>query len=245
MSAEAALVVAAVLVASTVQSAVGFGFAIVAAPVLAATAGPQTAAPTLALVGTLVNVLTLAAERRRLDVLMPTAATLVAWSLPGMAGGAAILAYATPDALRALVAVAVLGAVAGYARRGRGTRRGAPRAADSAAVGTLSGFLATSTGLNGPPLVLHLLGRASASQMRDTLAAVFLVTGVLTVGVLSLDGVLGPAPNLAALTAASVAGWALGRLGFASLGHRHEAASLGVLALGAALALVVVAQTVV
>jgi uncharacterized membrane protein YfcA len=240
-----ALAVAAVLLGAAVQSAIGFGFAIVAAPVLAATAGPETAAPTLALTGLLGTGLVLFGERRPLDVLRGEALTLTAWSLPGMAAGAAVLAYASRDVLRVLVATAVLVAVAAHAGRARklaGQQRPPARPASTAGAGALSGALATSTGLNGPPLVLHLLGRSTPTQARDTLGAIFLASAVLAIAAFALSGTLELAPDMLALFAATAAGWALGRRLFGVLHDHHEAASLAVLTFGAAVALVLAVQ---
>lgn len=243
---ETALAVAAILVGATVQSAIGFGFAIVAAPVIAATAGAETAAPTLALVGTLANVLLLTGERRGREIIVREAVGLTAWSIPGMAAGAAVLAFASADVLSLLVALAVLVAVAAHAARARalgGERREAAAWPATAGAGALGGALATSTGLNGPPLVLHLLGRATPAQARDTLAAIFLASGVLAIAVFALSGTLRTAPDLGALVAATVAGWAIGRRGFHRFSPYHEPASLAVLTLGACVALVLAAQT--
>ena len=242
---ETVLAGVAVFVGATVQSAIGFGFAIVAAPVVAATAGPETAAPTLALVGTLANVLLLAGERRSREVITREAVGLTAWSLPGMAAGAAVLAYASADVLSMLVAGAVLVAVAAHAFRARklaGERRPPARWPSTAGAGALSGALATSTGLNGPPLVLHLLGRATPGQARDTLAAIFLVAGVLALGVFAVSGTLEVAPGLGWLALATGAGWAAGRQAFGRFQAHHEAASLAVLSLGAVVAFVLAAQ---
>jgi uncharacterized membrane protein YfcA len=240
VSAETVLALAGVLAGATVQSALGFGLAIVAAPVLAATAGPETAAPTVAVIGLVSTALPLAAERRPLAVLGPQAAGLVGWALPGMAAGAAALALAPADVLAVLVAGAVLAAVAAHAvraRRAAATARPPARWPATAGAGALSGALATTTGLNGPPLVLHLLGRATPAQRRDTLAAVFLASNVLALAAFAASGTLALAPDAWALAAATVAGWALGRAAFRFLHDHHDAASLAVLALGAAVAL--------
>lgn len=230
---------AAMVVAGAVHSSVGFGFAIVAAPVLAAGADPASVPATLAIVGLLVNLLVLGGERRVPEVLARPAALLTAWSLPGLVAGALVLMVASADVLRVLVALAVLGAVGANMRGRRMARaqRATATAAGTAVAGTVSGALAASTGLNGPPLVLHLLGRSTPAQMRDTLAAIFVASGVLTIMVLAVAGTFDPDDELPALAGAAAAGWLLGRWGFARLGERHEAASLAVLALGAALAL--------
>lgn len=238
---------AALLVAGAVHSSVGFGFAIVAAPVLAATADPASVPATLAVVGLLVNLLMLVGERRRPEVLVRPAVLLTVWSLPGLALGALVLRVASADVLRALVAVAVLGAVAANVRArklGAGAVRAPATSPATAGAGTASGALAASTGLNGPPLVLHLLGRATAAQMRDTLAAIFLASGVLTIAALLAAGTFDPQGGLLGLTAAAALGWLAGRWVFARIAQHHEAASLAVLALGAALALGLALRTV-
>ncbi len=256
----------AVLGASAVQSATGFGFALLAVPVLTAVFGPLEAVSTVALLGLAVNGLTLTSERRPLAVLRPTAAGLIAWSLPGMAAGALLAAYAPADTLRLVVAAAVLAAVGGYAwaggaaararsaspsttaraapaaRRARAPRTSAP-GSDTARAGLLAGALSTSTGLNGPPLVLHLLRRrAGPAHQRDTLAVVFLATGVLTLAALACVGALRVPAGALVLLLGAVAGQLLGRLAFARIGGRHEGVSLAVLAVSGMAALVPAGQ---
>ena len=112
MSAALALALAGVFAGSLTQSATGFGFALLAVPVLSATLGPVVAVSTAAVLGVLVNLLTLATERRRRAVMRPVATLLLVASVPGMALGAALLATAPSEVLRALIAAAVLAAVA-------------------------------------------------------------------------------------------------------------------------------------
>lgn len=245
LSLETALAVLAVLAGATVQSAIGFGYAIVAAPALAATAGAETVAPTLALAGIAGSALLLAAERRRPEILARQAVGLLAFSVPGMAAGVAVLAVASADVLSVLVAVGVFAAVAAHAYRARSladTRRAPAGLPATAAAGGLSGALTTTTGLNGPPLVLHLLGRATPVQARDTLAVIFLVSNVVALAAFAISGTLELAPAIGALAVATVAGWALGRRAFGFLHDHHEAASLAVLVVSAVVALAAVAD---
>jgi uncharacterized membrane protein YfcA len=228
--------VAAVLIGGTLQSATGTGFAMLAAPILTAVYGPHASVATLALLGPVISALTLA-ELRRPEVLGRTALVLSLAGAPGMVVGVLVLRHAPVDALRVLVALAVLGGVLVIAR---GARIRGP----AAGPGFLSGVLATSTGLSGPPLVLYLLGhRARPAQIRDTMAAVFLITGAMTIVALAVPGELNPAPGLLVLVLATVAGQVLGRFAFARLGDRHRAATLAVLVLCALVALVPAAQT--
>jgi uncharacterized membrane protein YfcA len=226
---------AAVLIGGTLQSATGTGFAMLAAPVLTAVYGPHASVATLAVLGPVVSALTLA-EVRRPHVLGRTAAVLCLAGVPGMAVGVLVLRHTPVDVLRVLVALAVLAGVAAIAR-------GAPVRGSGAGPGFLSGVLATSTGLSGPPMVLYLLGRdARPAEVRDTLAAVFLITGFLTIAALAVAGLLDPTDGVLVLLVATVAGQVAGRFVFRRLGARHRVATLGVLIGCALVALVPASQ---
>jgi len=234
----------AVLLGAGLQSATGFGFALVSAPILFALLGPQEAVSAGALLGIELSALTLATERRVPSVLRGDALALVAWSLPGLALGALALRELPDRVLSVLVAAGVLVAL-GLRLRGRGRARageplGPSRPWMTAAAGVSSGALSTATSLSGPPLVLHLLARGvSPQQMRDTLAAVFVALAALTVVALLIAGAFVVPRGLVVLLAAALAGQVLGRRGFALLrGERHEDAVLAVLALTAIVALV-------
>ena len=244
MTTELTVALAGVAAGALLQSATGFGFALIVAPVLAAALGPRVAVPTAALTGLLVNGLTLVAEGRAPAVDRRAVAVLSAAALPGMALGAVVLATAPEDALRVAIAAVVAGTVAAYLRPGDPAPRRSPvRPSSGVGTGFLSGVLATTSGINGPPLVVHFRRRGmDAARMRDTLAAYFLVTGVLTLVVLAIGGTLHLADNLLVLLAGAVAGQAAGRLAFRQLEAHREAATLAVLALSAAAAVVPVVQ---
>lgn len=115
----------AVFVGAGLQSATGFGFAMVTAPILFGLLGPQEAVSAGALLGIELSSLTLATERRVPRVLAGEAFALVAWSLPGLALGAVALRELPDRALSVLVAACVLGAL-GLRLRARGDgQRGA------------------------------------------------------------------------------------------------------------------------
>jgi len=241
-----ALAALAVFAGAVLQSATGFGFALVAAPILFALLGPQQAVAAGVLLGLVLNVLTLATERRRPAVLARDTGLLLAWSLPGLALGALALRELSEQLLSALVALAVLAALA---LRLRSRSRPRPRAQDARpqtgrgwqapAAGILSGALSTSTSLSGPPLVFYLLARAAApGAMRDTLAAIFVVQALLGVPALLVTATFELPAGLWALVAAGLAGHLLGRRAFAWLrGERYEGAVLALLALTALVAL--------
>lgn len=230
----------ALLAGAALQSATGFGFALVSAPILFALLGPHEAVTTGVLVALVLNLLTLAGERRRPQVRRRDAAALLGWSPPGLAVGAIALREFSAQLLSGLVAVAVFAALA---LRVLGRRRAAaarPRAWHLPAAGVTSGAMSTATSLNGPPLVLCLLARgASPVQMRDTLAAIFIVHAALGLPALLLTDTFAMPPAIGLLLAAGFAGQVLGRVGFGRLrGERYERAVLVVLAVTALAALV-------
>jgi uncharacterized membrane protein YfcA len=239
VSTELAAALAGVIAGALLQSATGFGFALIAAPVLTAALGPRVAVPTATVVGLLVNALTLVGEGRAPVVDGRAARVLLAWSLPGMALGAVVLATAPEDVLRVAIAAVVVGTVVLYVKtRSSGTGR-----SSAAGAGRVSGVLATTSGINGPPLVLHMrrVGMG-ADRMRDTLAAFFVVSAVLTVAAFAVSGVLRLAGGIGWLLIGAVAGQAAGRLAFRQLEAHRDAATLAVLALSAAAAVVPVVQ---
>lgn len=239
MSAELGLALAGVVLGGLVQSATGFGFALIAAPALAATLGPREAVPTIAVLSLAVNLLTLLGEGRAPAVERHTAAVLTAASVPGMAIGALILATAPEDALRLVVAAVVVGTVIAYVR----LRDDGPARSSATGAGFVSGVLATTAGINGPPLVVHLrrIGLGTA-QTRDTLAAFFLVSALLTIAAVTVAGALELPNGVLVLLAGAAGGQLAGRLAFRQLEAHREAATLGVLALSAAAAVVPVVQ---
>ena len=218
---ELALVAAAVLAGAVLQSATGFGFALVTAPVAFAVFGPGEALTLLALLATLLSALILLTERRTLDIRRRDAVLLAAWGIPGLAVGIVVLRAVDKPVLQVAVGVAVIAAV-GLELRSRSAEASAPRPWPVAPVGIAAGALATTVGVNGPPMVVYLLRTgADQHQMRDTLAAAFLLYTPLVLLALLAGGQLGfgdlnPA-EVVALLAVVLVGRPLGRAVFLRL----------------------------
>lgn len=231
---------AALFLGAALQSATGFGFALVSAPILFALLGPQEAVTTGVLVALVLNGLTVAGERRRPRVRVRDALSLLAWSLPGLALGAIALRELPDRLLSALVALAVLAGVGLRALSRRAAAAPAPRAWHRPAAGVTAGALSTSTSLSGPPLVFYLLERRAApAQMRDTLAAIFFAQAALGVPALLATGTFVVPGGLAALVLATLVGQLVGRRAFGWLqGERYELAVYVVLVATALVAFV-------
>lgn len=218
------LAVAAVAVGGACHSATGFGFGLVAAPLVVAALPAATAVSTLLALGILISLLTLATEGRRPAPLWAESATLVGWGAAGALAGALLLARLDDAALQLLVSAAVVAALASrWLARSRAPARHAQRWV--APAGLAAGALTTTTTTNAPPLLLYLFGRGvRASAMRDTLSVLFVGFGAIGLVALAV-GEAGPAfPEpavVAALAAAAAAGQVAGRPVFARLAAGH------------------------
>jgi uncharacterized protein len=214
---------AAVAAGATLQSATGFGFSLVAAPLVFAAVGPEEAVWLLILLGAEVNLLTLATERRRPQPAWRECALLLAAAVPGVVAGVAVLEALDVVALQIAVSAGVL---ATLAARHLSTRR-LPRWAGAPA-GFAAGVLTTSTTTAGPPLIVHLLGRRlTPGRLRDTLPVVFIGLSVLGALALWATGTTAEMPGaepIAVLAPVAAAGHILGRPLFARLssGGRYE-----------------------
>ena len=223
---EVALVAIATLVGASLQSATGFGFALVLGPAAFAVFEPVDAVFVLLASGALLSFLVLFAERRPREHRPADLRLILAASVPGMVGGVFILAALEREPLQVLVGLGVLFAVSLQARTApqHSPQPTSHPATLRAGTGLITGLLTTTTSTNGPPLVLlfQRLGYRPAEQ-RDSLAAAFLfldVVGAIIVVPFLIDGEGIAAATLALIAASTVAGQELGRRIFVRLSPR-------------------------
>lgn len=226
---------AGVVAGTMLQAATGFGFSLLAAPLLFAAIGPEPAVVLLLALSVEVNLLTLAGERRRPQPLLQPAAVILACALPGALAGVAVLRSLPAAALQVAVTLGVVGTLA--------ARRVSSAHVPAWLAGGAAGALTTSTSTNGPPILLHLLGRGAApSQVRDTLTTCFI--GLAGIGAVALfatgDPELPDGTLAAALIPAVLAGHLVGRRGFARLARsdRYEPVLTAVLIVAVAVGLI-------
>ena len=224
-----------VVAGAILQAATGFGFSLVAAPLLFAAIEPEPAVVLLLVLGLEVNVLTLATERRRPRPLKRSTVAILAFAVPGALAGVAVLRALPAAALQIAVTLGVAGTLA--ARRVTSTHVPAWLA------GLAAGALTTSTSTNGPPLLLHLLGRGvTPEEVRDTLTTCFV--GLAGIGAIALlatgDPQLPDGTLTLALVPAVLASHLVGRRGFARLseGDRYEPVMTAVLVIAVVVGLV-------
>jgi uncharacterized membrane protein YfcA len=183
-----ALVIAAcgLLVAATVQAATGFGFALIAGPVLYAVAPPSAAVALVLILGQVVNLLVMFGERRRLEVDWTAVRPALAAAIPGLPIGVLIITVVSETAMKIAVGIAVCGIVlARLARRkGQPGHSGTGRGA-AVAAGFAVGVLTTSTTTSGPPLAIWLTARRMPpAAIRDAVTVIFFTLDIVGLAVL-------------------------------------------------------------
>src|SRR5437773_2830002 len=179
------VIAATVAFAATIQATMGFGFALVAVPIIAVADDPKVAVVAITAIGvpmTLWNTI-----RWRAHLRVGAMTTVVGASLIGMPIGALILARAPDPALTFAIGIVVLGLTA-WLWRGLQLPPG-PRT--EIAAGIASGALGTSTGTNGPPLVIAFQATGmERDAFRATLAGCFFVQGVAALFLFWAGGLL-------------------------------------------------------
>jgi uncharacterized protein len=209
------LAAVAALVGAAVQSATGFGFALVLSPALFAVMEPAEAVTVLLALGAALNLLVLVEGH---DARWSRLPPLLLPALPGLVLGAVILAALSREPLQIGVGVAVIAAALWQlAHRAAAARVPAPVA------GFASGVLTTSISISGPPLVLWLEAQAlSPAEFRATLSAAFLALNLAGWAVLGVAGeATADIGELALLLALVIAGYALGAVAFRRLDHER------------------------
>jgi uncharacterized membrane protein YfcA len=210
------VVAVAIFVAAFTQVIAGFGFALLAMPIMTLAVPVEKAVVVSTLLG-MVSTSRLAWHLRR-DANRPLTKRLALSSFVGMPLGLWILNVVSDRTLRLALGIAVLIATALLVRRinlahvGPGLDVGA---------GFMSGVLNTSLSTNGPPLVFDLQARQlPPNEFRATITAVFALGNVVGLSLFILDGKITREGMHAALVA--LPAWVIGQgLGWPVRKHVH------------------------
>jgi uncharacterized membrane protein YfcA len=196
-----------IAVAAAAQAVTGFGFALVAVPLLTLASDAHAAVVAVCLAGLIPSLVSAGLDRHHVH--WRPAWILSGISIVGMPVGL-LVRHVLPDrGLTVVVAISVLACVFIVWRgvrlpEGPGT---------VGTVGAIAGVLGTATGTNGPPLVAAFQAMGLGPRaFRGTLAAIFAVTGVVcSVAYLLAGDVTSDATVMAAAgTPAAVLGWLAG-----------------------------------
>lgn len=176
-------VAVALILAGAVQGSTGFGFNMLAAPLLAVidpafVPGPMLAMAILICIG--------GALRERSDINRQDLGYSLAGRVVSAGVAALCIGLLSPSAFSALFGGAVLLAVAlsliGW--------RVEPSPVSLFVAGTVSGFMGTLTSIGAAPMAL-VYQNAGAARMRSTLSAFFLFGGLVSIAALALAGRFG------------------------------------------------------
>lgn len=172
-----------VFVGAFVQTAVGFGLAVIAAPVLFFINPDYVPAPVTvcALALSLINAWTF-----RDGVSLQGLKAAVIGRIPGSLAGAGLLLMIHKDMLALWIGISVLFAV-GVSLT---SLRWQPTPGRMMAAGFLSGFMGTSTSIGGPPMAL-LWQHQNVALIRANLAAFFVVSCLISLLILAPIGHFG------------------------------------------------------
>jgi uncharacterized membrane protein YfcA len=169
-------IAAVVFVAAFVRSALGFGDAVVAMPLLAMAVGLRTATPLVAFMGPTISLLILARDWRKIE--FRTAGRMIVATLLGIPVGVYGLARLPEAPLKiALGLIVLLYGLFGLIKPGVRLAREKPHF--PWLVGWTAGVLGGAYNTNGPPIVAYGMLRGWPPEaFRATLQGYFLPTGL-------------------------------------------------------------------
>lgn len=180
-----------ILLGSYVQSSIGFGLAIIAAPVLFFIDPLLVPAPIT------VSALTLSlanARRHRQAISFTGLKAAIIGRIPGTVAGGLLLLWIDQRQLALWLGITVLLAVALSLSK----IRFRPTGGSMFTAGFLSGFMGTSSSIGGPPMAL-VLQHQEGDFIRANLAAFFVVSCILSLLMLAVVGRFGPEEMLLSL----------------------------------------------
>jgi len=205
-------VAAIVLISALLQAALGFGFALIAVPLLVLVIAPKTAVICVFLLGSVASVLTLRAAKDEVNV--AEAKRLSIGAVLAMPLGVVLLIGAPSVVLRLILGFVTI-AAALWMLFGHEAPIDDPvsRPALGYVAGAISGVLNTSLSTNGPPLVVYLRHRGLSPQaFRSTISVVFTVSNLVGLVFLAVGGAIHRDAVVLALLAGpcNVVGWLVG-----------------------------------
>jgi uncharacterized membrane protein YfcA len=173
---DLAFVAGVFFVAALIRSALGFGDAVVAMPLLAMALGLRTAAPLVAFMGPTISIMMLARTWRKVE--FRTAGRLIAATLLGIPFGVYGLARLPEAPLKiALGLIILLYGLSGLVRPGARLENEKPHY--PWLVGWFAGVLAGAYNTSGPPIVAYgMLKGWTPESFRATLQGYFLPVGL-------------------------------------------------------------------
>jgi uncharacterized membrane protein YfcA len=170
-----------------VQSAVGFGGALVAVPLLSLVLNPREAIPTLALVEIIVNFVLVIQARKNTS--WRTVIWFLVGAVPACYMGVYVLAHMPLNILRGLISGMTL--IFALLFIFKINLKISDRVGTKAGIGAVSGFLGGSISISGPPVVLFAIAQNWEKEIfRATLLTYFFFLALCTGAFSIFEGLL-------------------------------------------------------
>jgi uncharacterized membrane protein YfcA len=186
---EAPAIFAVVLLSSFLQTITGFGYALSAAPLLALIIGPKDAVMFVLFTGIITKLTLLCRIWHHSN--FSAIGLLFTASLAGALPGAYVLKIISNDTLKLAIGLVLIIITFAMARDFRVIIH-QPRLVQTV-VGIISGFLATTTSLSGPPVVMYYLNEHLAKEtIRANLTRYFILNNAAALVISYFFGTLNP-----------------------------------------------------
>lgn len=176
-----------IALASVSRGVTGFGFAVVATPLLALVLPPSVAVPVSVLLQIPSGLPIVINDWAHTD--FRVAGITFAAGLPALIPGFYILAHASADVIRLIVGVTVVVSAVCLAIGAKLDRP--PRTLELLATGAISGFMQGAAAISGPPVVVLFLASSwRIARCRATLSLLFLLLAAATLIIALLSGLM-------------------------------------------------------
>ncbi|KJS87632.1 MAG: hypothetical protein JM58_03740 [Peptococcaceae bacterium BICA1-8] len=177
------------ILSSFLQTATGFGYAIITAPLLALALGPKETVMITMLTGLIIRLFMIRATKH--DGSFKAIFPLISSSVLGAIPGAYVMTKISNQNLKIFIALVLLIAATALWKNFQLTIR--HHRLTETIVGGLSGFLATTTSINGPPIILYYLNsraEENKSVFRGNLTRYFLLINIASIVISYIAGTL-------------------------------------------------------
>lgn len=168
------------IISSFLQTVTGFGYAIITAPLLALVLGAKETVMLVMVTGLIIRLFLIGAAKNEgsFKAILP----LISASILGAIPGAYIMTIINGEMLKVFIGIILfLAAIALWKKNIVNIKH---HKAVEAVVGALSGFLATTTSINGPPVVLYYLNSGAEenkTEFRGNLTRYFLLINIASI----------------------------------------------------------------
>jgi uncharacterized protein len=177
------------VLSSFLQTVTGFGYAIITAPLLALVLGAKETVMLVMLTGLITRLFLIRATKKEgsFKAIMP----LITASVIGAIPGAYVMTIISSDGLKIFMGIVLLLAAAAMWKNCYISVK--HHKFTEAMVGSISGFLATTTSINGPPVVLYYMNAKAEENktvFRANLTRYFLLINIASIIISYFAGTL-------------------------------------------------------